>query len=169
MRSTKQSSREFIRVLAPEFVHNTQSIFSFSQERFNMNLKTSAICALFALIGFSSNAFAQDPVATVVTGCNVEIETYCSQVSPGEGRLLACFYAHEDKLSGQCQYALYMAAAELEVAINSLDYVAGQCKNDISTLCPNVEAGEGRILECLAAQKESVSAKCTAAIEQVFE
>jgi len=134
-----------------------------------MKFRITVLSVLFAVIGFSGAVYAQDPVATVATGCATEIESYCSQVSEGEGRILACFYAHEDKLSGQCQFALYAAAAELELAINALDYVAGQCMNDINTLCPDVEAGEGRILDCLSAQKEAVSAKCTAAIEQVFE
>jgi hypothetical protein len=29
-------------------------------------------------------------------GCNKEFETYCKDVTPGEGRLLACLYAYED-------------------------------------------------------------------------
>ena len=42
--------------------------------------------------------------------CKEDIKNYCSNVTPGEGRLLACAAAHEDKLSGQCSYALYQAA-----------------------------------------------------------
>jgi len=112
---------------------------------------------------------AQDIVSTVQTGCAAEIENYCSQVSLGEGRLLACFYAHEDKLSGQCQYALYSASAQLEHAISALNYVAGQCQNDIMKHCASVAAGEGRILDCLNANSESVSAACKTAIADVFE
>ena len=134
-----------------------------------MKTKTIAIFALFMLLGISGSVFAQDPVATIETGCVAEIENYCSQVTVGEGRLLACFYAHEDKLSGQCQYALYTASAELEHAVSSLNYVAGQCQADIVKLCANVQAGEGRILECLDSQKETVSAQCKQAVADVFE
>ena len=134
-----------------------------------MKTKTIAIFALFMLLGISGSVFAQDPVATIETGCVAEIENYCSQVTIGEGRLLACFYAHEDKLSGQCQYALYTASAELEHAVSSLNYVAGQCQADIVKLCANVQAGEGRILECLDSQKETVSAQCKQAVADVFE
>jgi hypothetical protein len=42
----------------------------------------------------------------VLDGCNSELAQYCAEVTPGEGRLLACLYAHEDKLSGQCERAL---------------------------------------------------------------
>lgn len=134
-----------------------------------MKIKMTAVCALLIAAGLSGPVNAQGPVDTVVTGCAPEIESFCSQVSPGEGRLLACFYAHEDKLSGQCQYALYTAAAQLDQAVSALNYVAGQCQDDIMNLCANVEMGEGRILDCLAAQGDAVSAECTAAIEEVFE
>ena len=134
-----------------------------------MKFSTIAFGALSAMLAFSSSVSAQDPVATVIEGCAAEIETYCSQVMAGEGRMLACFYAHEDKLSGQCQYALYSAAAQLDQAVSALNYVAGQCENDIMSLCANVEMGEGRILDCLASQDEAVSPACKSAISQVFE
>ena len=134
-----------------------------------MKFRMTTIFALFMLIGISGSVFAQNPVATIETGCAAEIESYCSQVTIGEGRLLACFYAHEDKLSGQCQYALYTASAELEHAVSALNYVAGQCQADIVKLCATVQAGEGRILECLDSQKDTVSAQCKQAVADVFE
>ena len=76
---------------------------------------------LLALAGISGNALAQDPVSDIEKGCSVEIKQFCSQVSPGQGRMLACFYAHEDKLSGKCQFALYDAVAELEHAVSALN------------------------------------------------
>lgn len=129
----------------------------------------AALVTLLLAFGFAAAASAQDIVTTVEQGCSVEIEKYCSQVTPGEGRLLACFFAHEDKLSGQCQYALYNASAQLEHAISALNYVAGQCQNDMLNLCGEVAVGEGRVLDCLEANKESVSAACTQAIDDVFE
>ena len=47
-------------------------------------------------------------------GCEAAITTTCKDVTPGEGRILACLYAHGDKLSGKCEYALYDAAIQLE-------------------------------------------------------
>ena len=134
-----------------------------------MKLRTTAVSTLLMIFGMTGTAFAQDPVETVVEGCTPEIEAYCSQVSPGEGRMLACFYAHEDKLSGKCQYALYEASVQLEQAVTALNYLATSCQNDIVTLCAQVEAGEGRILDCLAAQGDAVSDACTQAIDQVVE
>ena len=129
----------------------------------------TAICAAILLLALTGPLAADDIVSTVEKGCATEIENYCSQVSPGEGRLLACFYAHEDKLSGQCQYALYDASAQLDRAVSSLNYVASQCEDDIMKHCAQVQVGEGRVLDCLATNKESVSAACNTAIADVFE
>jgi hypothetical protein len=134
-----------------------------------MKLRTPVLAAIAFLMCMSGSLFAQGIVETVEKGCATEIESFCSQVSPGEGRLLACFYAHEDKLSGQCQYALYSASAQLEQAVSALDYVATQCRDDLMTYCAEVQVGEGRVLECLRANSESVSAACTQAVNDVFE
>ena len=134
-----------------------------------MNLKTPMLTAVAVLMSMSGNLFAQGIVETVEQGCAAEIENYCSQVSVGEGRLLACFYAHEDKLSGQCQYALYSASAQLDQAVSALNYVATECEDDLMTHCANVQIGEGRVIECLRANKDSVSEACTTAVNKVFE
>jgi hypothetical protein len=113
-------------------------------------------------------AAAQQPLAEqVLEGCASELEAHCQEVTPGEGRLLACLYAHEDKLSGQCEFALYDAAVRLERAVNALSYVASQCRTDIESLCASVQAGEGRILHCLEDHADQVSEPCTNALTEV--
>ncbi len=96
----------------------------------------------------------------VETGCQVELETYCQTVTPGEGRGLACIYAHNDKLSAKCEKALYDSAEEFENAAKNLDAFVGACKGDIEKLCSKVVIGEGRILKCLDENKKNISADC---------
>lgn len=134
-----------------------------------MRFKIMSLLIVFVLFSFAGNVSAQDIVSDVQKGCGAEIEKYCSQVSMGEGRLLACFYAHEDKLSGQCQYALYDASAQLERAVSALNYVAGQCEDDMKAHCADVQLGEGRVVECLNSNSESVSAACKQAMADVLE
>jgi len=134
-----------------------------------MKLKTSMLSAIAVLMSLGGTVSAQGIVETVQQGCAAEITAYCSQVSPGEGRLLACFYAHEDKLSGQCQYALYSASAQLDQAVGALDYLATQCRDDILKFCAQVQVGEGRVLDCIKSNKESVSAACNQAVSDVTE
>jgi hypothetical protein len=110
---------------------------------------------------------AQQLVEGVVTGCKTELEKYCSNVTPGEARILACLYAHNDKLSGRCEYALYDAAVQLERAVAALTYVANECALDLRKHCARVQAGEGRLLECLQKNDAEVSNRCKQARKDV--
>lgn len=115
----------------------------------------------------SSASAGQSLVDTVAKGCKTELETYCSQVTPGEGRVLACLYAHSDKLSGQCEYALYDAAAQLERAVAALGYVANECDNDLDQYCSSVPMGKGRLLDCLKKNDKKISDRCKKALKDV--
>jgi len=116
----------------------------------------------------AGQASAQQSIAEeVMQGCGDELENYCSEVTPGEGRILACLYAYEDKLSGQCQYALYDAAVRLERAINAITYVASECRADIESRCAGVQAGEGRIAQCLEDNRDDLSEPCSNALAEV--
>ena len=81
-------------------------------------------------------------------------------MTPGEGRLLHCMAAHEDKISGRCQYAFYQAASILEQLATATAYIASQCATDIEAHCSDVAMGEGRILACLNENQAEVSAAC---------
>ena len=121
-----------------------------------------------ALLLSGGAAWAQeDPVANALEVCAPEIETYCSQVTPGEGRLLACFVAYEDKLSGQCSWALYEAMQAFEEFANAVTYVATSCWDDIVEYCGEVEMGEGRVATCLLENQDSVTPECQQAMEDV--
>ena len=110
---------------------------------------------------------AENLTEIVVKGCQQELDNYCSDVTPGEGRVLACLYAHNDKLSGSCEYALYDAALQLERAVSTLSYVAMECADDLDTFCEDVEAGEGRLLDCLNKHEKEIDPRCTRALKDV--
>lgn len=104
-------------------------------------------------------------VNTVAEGCKMEIESYCEGVTPGEGRILACLYSRKDQLSAACEYALYDAAVQLERAVATMTYVASECADDLEKYCASVEAGEGRLLQCLGDNEKKVSNRCKTAIK----
>ena len=122
--------------------------------------------AVLSLLVSVANA-QQGLVETVANGCKMEIEKYCAQVTPGEGRVLACLYAHEDKLSGKCEYALYDAAVQLERAVAALSYVANECDADLEKYCESIEHGKGRLLDCLEKHDKKISGRCKQAIKDV--
>ena len=116
----------------------------------------------------ATGAFAQDEIIDhMMKACETEINTYCSQVMPGEGRLLACFFAHEDKISGRCQYALYEGAAVLEDFTMAVTHVATECHDDLLKFCGEVEVGEGRVGTCLVEHKAEVAESCRQAMDDV--
>jgi len=122
--------------------------------------------ALAAAMILSGTAFGEDQLTeTIANGCKDELSSYCKDVTPGEGRVLACLYAHEDKLSGQCEYALYDAAAQLERAVTALAYTANECGDDLEKYCADVPVGEGRLLDCLEKSGEKVSTRCRQALK----
>ena len=132
-------------------------------------MKSKSLATLFMalLVSMPLSASAQDDVVEyLLNACETDIEQYCSTVTPGEGRLMHCAAAHEDKLSGQCSYALYRAASVLEQMAVAMAYVAQSCQTEIETVCSDVRAGEGRILACLEENEESVGAACKSAVAE---
>jgi hypothetical protein len=117
----------------------------------------AAIGTLSALVLISMTlgaANAQTPVVDALKGCSKEIETYCSTVTPGGGRLVSCARAHEDKLW-------------LETLALTLSYVVSQCAADALKFCPDVELGEQRVLNCLGENKASLNKYCSLALSDI--
>jgi len=130
-------------------------------------MKTLFLMTLTILALSANYAVAQELlITTEVKGCNEEIKQYCSQVTPAGDRMNACLYAHEDRLSGACQYALYQAAENLKRAIINFDYAANACMDDLEKHCVGVEMGEGRIVNCIKEHQTDVSKPCIDALKQ---
>jgi Cysteine rich repeat. len=92
--------------------------------------------------------------------CSDDIKKYCATVTPDEGRLILCIEAHEDKISTQCDYALFEAARNLDRALDRIEQVADICWNDIEKYCSHLPEGGGRIAQCLATQRTSLTPAC---------
>jgi hypothetical protein len=105
-------------------------------------------------------------VEGVKKACHKELTTFCKGVQPGEGRVLACLYAFQDRVSGKCEYAVYDAAAQLDRAATALKFAATECKDDLLKYCGNVEVGNGRVKACLDKNEKSLSEKCKEALKQ---
>jgi hypothetical protein len=115
---------------------------------------------------FSGVVSAQQAlIDSVVKGCDKELKTYCKDVTPGEGRGLACLYAFSDKLTPKCEYALYDAAAQLERAINALAYAVNECRDDLTKFCSDIKPGQGRLLQCIEKNDAKVTTRCKQALK----
>ena len=127
----------------------------------------AVVIAVGAMLLASGRAAAEESlVDSVKKACHTELTTVCKGVKQGEGRILACLYAFEDKVSDKCAYAVYDAAVELERAAEAIKYAASQCKDDLQKYCADVKLGEGRGLSCLKKHDKSVSQNCKDALRQ---
>jgi len=129
----------------------------------------SALVLISMTLGAANaqNLNAQNLVVDALKGCSKEIETYCSSVTPGGGRLVSCARAHEDKLSSECVYSLNRAGYWLETLARTLSYVVSQCAADALKFCPDVEVGEQRVLNCLGENKASLNKYCSLALSDI--
>jgi hypothetical protein len=128
------------------------------------NVVTSMVLGALLLIG--RPALAADTVAdNVRKSCNKELTTFCKGVPEGEGRILACLYAFEAKVSDKCVQAVYDAAVQLEQAVAALKLAANECKADLQRYCADVKLGEGRGLACLNKHDKDVSQSCKDALK----
>jgi Cysteine rich repeat len=144
-----------------------------------MRIQITTATVVWGAVHLAAPAIAQTPAqdvtatmqgqlsAQVLEGCSSELTQYCAEVTPGEGRLLACLYAYSDKLSGQCEFALYDAAARLERAVSAITYVASECRAELEAHCANVEVGEGRVAQCLKDHASELSPGCGQALTNV--
>jgi hypothetical protein len=138
----------------------------------NVILRSVMVCIMTVWAGTAVaqqkgpvETMAQGVVDTVAKGCEKELTKYCKDVTPGEGRVLACLYAYEDKLSARCEYALFDAAAQLDRAIADLTYMANECGGDLDKYCADVPEGQGRLLNCLKKNEKKVSKRCKQALK----
>ncbi len=128
------------------------------------------VLVLFCVPFVGEISSAQDgPVEIVSKGCKPELESYCKDVTPGEGRVLACLFAREDKLSAGCKYSLAVASLQVEHLQVTLTYLANECEDDLKTYCAHLKIGEGRLLDCLKKNEASVSSRCKQAFKNVSD
>ena len=99
--------------------------------------------------------------------CRYDLETYCANVTPGEGRLAFCLMANADKRSPQCEYALFDARRAAGKIIETVKPASDACSSDIAALCSGVEPGDGKIAKCLVDQTPSLSKECDEVISIV--
>ena len=132
-------------------------------------------------VGISSIAYAQTDMMTVIlerlsagikkleSSCGGDIKKYCRTVTPGEGRILHCMQAHEDKISPGCAFVLNEVALQAQTTADHLREAVNACRGDIDKLCAKTQPGQGRIAACLAANKASVSKDCVEAVQKLQE
>lgn len=104
-------------------------------------------------------------LAIIMEGCKKDLQSYCKDVTPGDGRIAACLYAYSDKLSPQCVQTLYENPEALEEASQAVNNLLRECGEDITQFCGDVPTGKGLILPCLKKNKKKISQRCRSAMK----
>jgi hypothetical protein len=106
-------------------------------------------------------------VAKLESACANDIKKYCRNVTPGEGRMIYCMQAYEDKISPKCVFELEETATSVLSAADALKDGVIACKAEITGVCGKTQPGQGRIAACLLANKSTASAGCAEAIKKI--
>jgi Cysteine rich repeat len=106
-------------------------------------------------------------ITKLESACAKDIKKYCRDVTPGEGRMIYCMQAHEDKISVKCAFELEEAATSVQSSADALKDAVIACKAEITGVCGKTVPGQGRIAACLMANKSTASEGCKDAIAKV--
>ena len=106
-------------------------------------------------------------VVKLESACASDIKKYCRTVTPGEGRMIYCMQAHEDKISVKCAFELGEAATNVQTAADALKDGVIACKAEITGVCGKTVPGQGRIAACLLANKSTASSGCAEALKKI--
>jgi hypothetical protein len=106
-------------------------------------------------------------IAKLESACAKDIKKYCKTVTPGEGRLIYCMQAHEDKISPECTYELEESLASVQASADELKNAIAACKAEITGVCGKVTPGQGRVAACLIENKSTASKDCADAIQKI--
>jgi len=89
--------------------------------------------------------------------CGPDIQVFCSDVQPGQGRIAGCLRAHEPQLSPACKGAMAMVAGQVKE-------VAQACEDDVHRFCAGAPPGTTK--DCLKANLRKLSFECK---KELFE
>jgi len=97
--------------------------------------------------------------------CQADVEKFCKDVEPGEGRIVKCLESHRKELSDACQAVsdkVGRKKAKKDKVRANVGKFEEACGGDVEKLCSDVEAGGGRVMGCLRKNKDKLSDSCKA-------
>ena len=121
---------------------------------------------MFVLLASSVQA-DRETAKEVAANCKPELETFCKDVTPGKGRMLACLYAYSDQASHQCRETVRDAYEELKLLSAVSSHLKNECGDDLENFCSDVSPGQGRLMRCLQKNDENLSRRCKSALDEL--
>jgi phage host-nuclease inhibitor protein Gam len=127
-------------------------------------MKTLSILTCGIMIFFLglTPAFSQDRAVMTKSdkgACKADIEKFCKDIKPGEGRLQACIKSNEDRLTQQCKDHMVREQEKTKEFIRA-------CKDESKKFCKEIKPGQGRIVSCLKSHEAELSDTCKASLRK---
>ena len=94
--------------------------------------------------------------------CTEDIATFCKDVTPGGGAILACLGDKSGKLSHACK-------SRMETLKKDYLASAADCEPDIEKFCATVPHAGGKVMACLKKHAKELSAPCVALAARLKE
>jgi Cysteine rich repeat len=132
-------------------------------------LAHALLLSLVFLAPLASASAQQSVVQEIRKECKAELTKYCSTVTPGRGRYAGCLFAHNDKLSEQCEIVFEAGLVQLSIILSTMNHVIDQCYVDIDKHCEGVVVGGGRIARCLSKNLDKLKPDCKASFVKAKE
>src|SRR5687767_2561779 len=119
-------------------------------------MRDDALIRVFAITALLLGS-ATAACADLLTACASEITEFCADVDEGDGRVVACLASRWEKLRAGClsevqaaaQSPLVPAAARRIFDPTFRADLPPACEAAVSSLCPGVMPGDGRVFACL--------------------
>jgi hypothetical protein len=122
-----------------------------------ISMTLAVVCAVIFLISFTGNlASAQSP-GKANRSCMTDIDKFCKDIIPGDGRIAKCLREHVSELSPECK----ANRTELKKKVTEM---REDCKADVDKFCKDVKPGAGRIIKCLKIHEAELNPACKADI-----
>mmetsp|Transcript_106857 Transcript_106857/g.297515 ORF Transcript_106857/g.297515 Transcript_106857/m.297515 type:complete len:1113 (+) Transcript_106857:71-3409(+) len=87
--------------------------------------------------------------------CIQDVQRFCTDIQPGQGRVHTCLVQHRKSLSRPCAVAEFEEQMIIAEDIRMDPKAARICKSSMKELCSDIEPGEGRLWECLFLWKDN--------------
>jgi hypothetical protein len=122
------------------------------------------ICAVMIIFLWVTPAFSQNQDETVIPMlgkgvCKADIEKFCKDIKPGDGRIWTCLKSNNDRLSQECKDHIAMVQEKRKEFIQA-------CKEDSKKFCKGIPRGKGRIASCLKSHEAELSDTCRALFQK---
>lgn len=116
-------------------------------------MKQSIISLIVAVMFLGVMSVAESQEVTKIGPCKDDIEKFCKDVKPGQGRILTCMREHENELSPVRKDHVLATREKAQCFVKA-------CKGDISKYCQDIKPGCGRIINCLRQHESELSVDC---------